>query len=106
MIGKNVLWLAKQLGHSVQTMLTAYAAWVEGAKESDVEAIRVALEQTPKALLQQVQAGRSPLRSPRAVTRLSLGPRQEGVSKRMRSEMYGGKGGTRTLDPGIMSAVL
>ena len=39
MIGKNPLWLAKQHGHSVQTMLEVYAAWTEGAKEADIEAI-------------------------------------------------------------------
>src|SRR5262249_49456440 len=39
MIGKNPLWVAKQHGHSVQTMLDTYAAWTEGAKESDIEAI-------------------------------------------------------------------
>jgi hypothetical protein len=64
-------------------MLNVYAAWVEGAKESDVEAIRVAVERTPQALLNLAQAARSPLRSPGAVTRLSLEPRQEGVSKRV-----------------------
>ena len=32
--GKNPLWVAKQHGHSVQTMLDVYAAWIEGAKES------------------------------------------------------------------------
>jgi hypothetical protein len=40
MIGKNPRWVAKNHGHSVQTMLEVYAAWIEGAKESDVEAIR------------------------------------------------------------------
>ena len=33
MVGKNPLWVAKQHGHSVQTMLEVYAAWTEGAKE-------------------------------------------------------------------------
>jgi integrase len=31
MVGKNPLWVAKQHGHSVQTMLDTYAAWTEGA---------------------------------------------------------------------------
>jgi integrase len=43
MVGKNPLWVAKQHGHSVQTMLETYAAWTEGAQESDVEAIRPAM---------------------------------------------------------------
>lgn len=47
MIGKNPLWVAKQHGHSVQTMLDAYAAWTEGAKEADIEAIKRAMEGSP-----------------------------------------------------------
>lgn len=38
--GKNILWVAKQHGHSTVTMLRTYAAWVEGAVDTDVEAIR------------------------------------------------------------------
>ena len=40
MIGKNILWIAKQHGHSTVTMLRTYAAWVEGAADADVEAIK------------------------------------------------------------------
>jgi integrase len=40
MVGKNILWVAKQHGHSTVTMLRTYAAWVEGAVDSDVEAIK------------------------------------------------------------------
>jgi hypothetical protein len=40
MSGKNALWVAKQHGHSIATMLRAYAAWAEGAVEVDVEAIK------------------------------------------------------------------
>jgi integrase len=40
MTGKNPLWVAKQHGHSIATMLRVYAAWAEGMVESDVEAIR------------------------------------------------------------------
>jgi integrase len=40
MIGKNALWVAKQHGHSIATMLRAYAAWAEGTAEVDVEAIK------------------------------------------------------------------
>ena len=43
MIGKNPLWVAKQHGHSVRTMLEIYAAWAEGAVESDIETIRAAM---------------------------------------------------------------
>jgi integrase len=46
MIGKNPLWVAKQHGHSIATMLRAYAAWAEGVAEIDVEAIKRSKEQT------------------------------------------------------------
>jgi hypothetical protein len=39
MIGDNPLRVAKNHGHAVQTMLEAYAAWIEGAQESDSEAM-------------------------------------------------------------------
>jgi integrase len=40
MLGKNPLWVARQHGHSVRTMLEVYAAWADGAVESDLFAIR------------------------------------------------------------------
>jgi hypothetical protein len=40
MAGKNPLWVAKQHGHSIATMLRAYAAWAEGTAEVDVQAIK------------------------------------------------------------------
>jgi hypothetical protein len=40
MIGKNPLWVAKQHGHSIATMLRVYAARTEAAAESDSDAIR------------------------------------------------------------------
>ena len=43
MIGKNSLWVAKQHGHSVATMLSVYTAWTEGTNESDVDAIKRAM---------------------------------------------------------------
>jgi integrase len=43
MAGRNPLWVAKQHGHSILTMLTVYAAWTEGALEADVAAIRRAM---------------------------------------------------------------
>lgn len=32
MLGKNLLWVAKQHGHSVQTRLDTYAAWIDGSQ--------------------------------------------------------------------------
>jgi hypothetical protein len=43
MMGRNPLWVAKQHGHSILTMLTVYAAWTEGALEADVTTIRRAM---------------------------------------------------------------
>lgn len=47
MAGKNVLWVAKQHGHSITTMLRAYAAWAEGAVEADVQSIERSMKLTP-----------------------------------------------------------
>ena len=47
MIGKNPLWVARQHGHSVRTMLEVYAAWADGAVESDVERIKRAMGLPP-----------------------------------------------------------
>jgi hypothetical protein len=40
MIGRNALLVAKEHEHRPLTMLTVYAAWTEGAPESDIRAIR------------------------------------------------------------------
>jgi hypothetical protein len=44
-----LLWVAKQHGHSVEVMLRMYAAWLEGATESDIQTIKQAMEKTPFA---------------------------------------------------------
>jgi hypothetical protein len=46
MVGKNPLWVAKQHGHSIATMLRAYAAWAEDTAEVDVEAIKRSMNAT------------------------------------------------------------
>jgi integrase len=109
MIGKNLLWVAKQHGHSVTTMLNVYAAWTEGATESDIEAIKQAMKSRPGVALTSSQivipdTRLRPLERPEFGTDLALAERLEKPSRGFRSEIYGGKGGTRTLDPGIMSA--
>jgi hypothetical protein len=40
MIGRNPLWVAKQHGHSLLTMLRVYAAWTADAPETDAVAIQ------------------------------------------------------------------
>ena len=65
MIGKNPLWVAKQHGHSVQTMLEVYAAWTEGATEEDVEAIKRAMQSSPRTSARSANTtASSPLASP------------------------------------------
>jgi hypothetical protein len=68
MLGKNLLWVAKQHGHSVEVMLRMYAAWLEGATESDIDAIKQAMERRPatrvatpdqRAAISTVNAGTS-----------------------------------------------
>lgn len=78
MTGKNILKLAEEDGHSVQTMLSTYAAWTKGATEADVETIKAAMERSPRDLRagapdSLVSEIRVPLQSPEAVTKLSPG---------------------------------
>jgi integrase len=43
MIGKNLLWVAEQHGHSAAVMLKTYAKWLKGSGEQEVAAIRRAM---------------------------------------------------------------
>jgi hypothetical protein len=43
MLGRNPLWVALQHGYRIATMLSVYAAWVEGARECDIAVIRRAM---------------------------------------------------------------
>jgi integrase len=54
MVGRNVLWVAKQHGHSIHTMLRVYAAWTEGTRLGDIKAIRRAMNHRPERLLNTV----------------------------------------------------
>jgi integrase len=38
MLGKSLLQVSKQNGHSVQTMLEVYGTWIEGSQPADLEA--------------------------------------------------------------------
>jgi integrase len=39
MIGRNLLWVAEQHGHSAAVMLKVYAKWMKGATEKDVDVL-------------------------------------------------------------------
>lgn len=54
MMGKNLLWVAEQHGHSAAVMLKAYAKWMKGATEADVEKIRRAYGFATSLPLRQV----------------------------------------------------
>lgn len=43
MIGKNLLWVAEQHGHSAAVMLKTYAKWMRGTTEKDIAAMRSAM---------------------------------------------------------------
>jgi integrase len=43
MLGKNPLWVARQHGHRIATMLSVYVAWVKGTRERDLAALRRAM---------------------------------------------------------------
>jgi hypothetical protein len=43
-IGKKPLFVARQHGHSMVTMWRTYAAWMDGALESDIGLIRATIE--------------------------------------------------------------
>jgi len=81
MIGKNPLWVAKQHGHSIATMLRAYAAWAEGTAEVDVEAIKRSTNATEApptrnlAVAEALQSKRAlALRSPHRISSLRASP--------------------------------
>jgi integrase len=56
LIGKNPLWVSKQHGHSITTMLRVYTAWAEGAIEGDIELIKRAMKRRPSKLLETLQS--------------------------------------------------
>jgi hypothetical protein len=126
MVGRNPLLVAKEHGHRISTMLSVYAAWAEGAVEADIVAIREAMNRTARrrpssrsatpapapAFMPPPEAGRSPSREASAAETPSdpfgSGLVSEPLLWMLKSlkvrENFNGKGGTRTLDPGIMSA--
>jgi integrase len=102
MIGKNILKVAEEDGHSVQTMLSTYAAWTKGATEGDIETIRAAMERSLHDLRVGVHATtgsrseiRVPLQSPEAGTKLAPERGWGRLSWRQYSQRNGGADGTR-----------
>lgn len=50
MIGKNIGWIAEQLGNSIEVMTERYGRWIKGATESEVAKIQEAIRGKPTAL--------------------------------------------------------
>jgi integrase len=111
MIGHNPLWVAKQHGHSITTMLRVYAAWAEGAIESDIKAIKRAMRSGPtQAAATAVSKPQSPRtaaqrRTPPRHTRPQMGPSHlavrpgnHNVSAGAAKDSTGGERGIRTLE--------
>jgi hypothetical protein len=133
MIGRNPLLVAKEHGHRLTTMFSVYVAWTEGALEADIVAIRDAMNRrdstgsgAAQALPETPARPEQPVARPesqQAIQRSTVPlvkterPHEARFGSRFASrslpllrnplkskEIYGGKGGTRTLDPGIMSS--
>ena len=102
MVGKNPLWVAKQHGHSVQTMLDTYAAWTEGAGESDIAEIKRAMEGRPQLAARSqsiIEAtGTGSLRSPEFGNRLAIAHPRPELSCENTWGNSGGERGIRTLE--------
>jgi site-specific recombinase XerD len=50
MIGKNPLFVSRQHGHSVTTMWRTYAAWMDGALETDIALVQAAMNRDGRAI--------------------------------------------------------
>ncbi len=59
MLGRNPMPVAKEHGRRVLTMLTVYAAWVEGAVDTDVRAIRRAMYYPPSKVSKKRAAAKA-----------------------------------------------
>ena len=92
MIGRNPLWVAKQHGHSLLTMLRVYAAWTADASEGDAAAIREAMGYVTPKPADALVASRC--RGHLAVDLPVAGRRIE-VTTGKSEEIDGGEGGSR-----------
>lgn len=85
-------------------MLEIYAAWTEGAREADVEAIRQAMQSSPRMPARvEKPTALVPLRSPEFGTDLALEGGWMTVSDGNPKENAGGERGIRTESYAIES---
>jgi hypothetical protein len=86
MIGRNPLLVAKEHGHRPTTMLSVYAAWIEGAVEADIAAIRDAMNCTGAAR-HETAGDRPGTEIPKSATVGLAAPRPDRRSRARRSEL-------------------
>ena len=104
MCGANPLRVAKNHGHSVQTMLEIYAAWIEGAGDTEVAAIKAAMESEAFAASHSrgPWSPLGPLPSPEFASGLPVDNQvldsEQRASTGLDSENSGGERGIRTLE--------
>jgi hypothetical protein len=100
MLGKNLMWCARQHGHSVQVMLTMYGAWIEGSTDEDIAAIKRSMEAGPTAATMH---GTTPPAVPAnplpGATKVPPTGGWGRLSWRKIKKNNGGADGTRTRDP-------
>jgi hypothetical protein len=102
MMGKNLLWSARQHGHSVQVMTTTYGVWIDGSKDADVTAIATAFAAEPTGLQLEREVPSEPPGAPKIATKLPLEQGWGRLSWRKVkhfNSLTGGADGTRTRDP-------
>jgi len=81
MKGDNPLLVAQEDGHSVETMLRTYAAWIKGAKPEDIERIKRAMGARPSTEGIGDESGvRGPLESPKMATNWPPAEQIQGLS--------------------------
>ena len=100
MLGKNLLWCARQHGHSVQVMLTMYGAWIEGSTAEDIAAIKSSMEAGPTAAeMHGAEAPKVPPSTVPGATKVPPTGPYGRLSWRKIKKYNGGADGTRTRDP-------
>jgi integrase len=102
MIGRSALWVARQHGHSIATMLRAYAAWAEGAVEADLDSIRSAMGFGTEPIR---WIGTPPIEGRDLALDLALAGAAAGASAGIGLERSGGERGIRTGGPSAGSAI-
>jgi integrase len=103
MMGKNLMWVARQHGHSVQVMLSMYGAWIEGSTEADIEAIKRSMQAAAMgAEIYGAGPPAAPINPHGGATKVPLDRGWGRLSWRKTkhfNKINGGADGTRTRDP-------